>query len=341
LSEPRGRGAAATVLAVALLALTGCGGSGDKADRGSAASRSASTYTNPVFDADFPDPAVLQQASTWYAYSTQHGQQNIPTLTSTDLVHWTPSADALPEVGSWASLGKTWAPEVIEIGGRFAMFYVAQDTSSGKQCIGSAWADRPAGPFADRSTHPLVCQVGLGGSIDPDPVRDPNGHLYLYWKNDGNCCDRPVHLWGQQLSDDGTRLLGRVTPLMTNDKPWQGQLVEAPEMVSHQGSRTLFYSANDYASERYGIGYATCTGPLGPCTDQSQASLLPSNDVAVGPGHCFVVQAGGRWWMLFHAWRPNAVGTQVPGRVLFLEPLTWNGAVPTVPAPATTPQAAP
>jgi beta-xylosidase len=337
------RSARAALVALAAIAMTACGGgSGPGADRGRGPVAAGSTYANPVFNADFPDPALLHQGSTWYAYSTQHGQQNIPTLTSTDLVRWTPGGDALPDVGAWASLGKTWAPEVIAIGGRFAMFYVAQDTSSGKQCIGSAWADRPAGPFADRAKRPLVCQTGLGGSIDPDPVRDANGHLYLYWKNDGNCCGRSVHLWGQQLSGDGTRLVGRAVALMTNDKPWQGQLVEAPQMVTHQGRRTLFYSANDYASDRYGIGYASCSGPLGPCLDRSESSLMPSNDVAVGPGHCFVVQlTDGRQWMFFHAWLPNAVGTQVPGRVLFLEPLTWTGDAPSVHPPATTPQPAP
>jgi beta-xylosidase len=331
-------------LAAVVLSVSACGGSSGGGQPGGGRgprATSGTTYTNPVFDADFPDPALLKSGDTWYAYSTQHGQQNIQTLTSTDLVTWKPGPDALPDVGPWASLGSTWAPEVIRVGSRFGLYYVAHDDRSGRQCIGVAWSGRPGGPFTDTSRSALVCQAALGGSIDPNPVRDADGHLYLYWKNDGNCCGRPVHLWGQQLSDDGRHLVGRPVALMTNDKAWQGTLVEAPEMVAHDGRHTLFYSANDYASDRYGIGYATCTGPLGPCTDRSDASLLPSNDVAVGPGHCFVVQQDGHWWMFFHAWLPNAVGTTVPGRVLFAEPLSWAGDVPKVHPPDTSPQPAP
>ena len=36
------------------------------------------------------------------------------------------------------------------------------------------------------AAEPLVCQTALGGSIDPDPFRDSDGILYLYFKNDGN-----------------------------------------------------------------------------------------------------------------------------------------------------------
>ena len=99
---------------------------------------------------------------------------------------------------------------------------------------------------------------------------------------------------------------------MTNAKAWQGNLVEAPEMVEHGGGFVLFYSANDYASAEYGMGYATCRTPLGPCVDRSNSSLVASNDAAAGPGHCFVVtSADGDTWMLYHAWPPDAIGSHV------------------------------
>ena len=43
------------------------------------------------------------------------------------------------------------------------------------------------------------------------------------------------------------------------------------------------YSANDYYTKWYGVGYATSSFPLGPFTDQTlNTPLLTSND---GPGH--------------------------------------------------------
>lgn len=338
--------------AAGVLAAAACGGSsrgaGPSSNGGSTAggsagrSAAAGTYVNPVYDQDFPDPAVLRVGTTYHAYATQGAGKNIQTLTSPDLVHWRPGPDALPALGSWANAGNTWAPEVIAIGSNYVMYYVARSADAGVQCIGRATASAPGGPFTDKASRPLVCQSALGGSIDADPIRAKDGSLYLYWKNDGNCCGKPVHLWGQRLSADGSALVGRPVALMTNAKAWQGTLVEAPEMVFHGGSYVLFYSANNYASADYGIGYATCRTPLGPCTDRSNASIVASNDVAAGPGHCFVVVTpSGATWLLYHAWPPDAIGSTTPGRQLWMEPVTWRGDVPTVHPSQADPQPAP
>jgi hypothetical protein len=34
--------------------------------------------------------------------------------------------------------------------------------------------------------------------------------------------------------------------------------------------------------------------------------------------------------MLYHAWPPDAVGSQSPGRLLWMEPVTWSGSTPKV-----------
>lgn len=266
-----------------------------------------------------------------HLYGTQGDGKNIQQLSSTDLVHWAAGPDALPEVGRWASAGATWAPEVITVGTWYLLYYVAHDDSSGRQCIGLAESRTPQGPFRDQRDSPLVCQSELGGSIDPDPIRTPSGALYLYWKNDGNCCSLPVHLWGQRLSADGRSFIGTGHELLTNTLSWQGNLVEAPEMVPRDGHFVLFYSANDYASAHYGIGYATCTGPLGPCSDRSVQPLVGTTDAAAGPGHCFVLtRADGSTLMFLHAWPPNAVGSTYPGRQLWIEPVSWDGLTPSV-----------
>src|SRR6478672_6429581 len=59
-------------------------------------------YTNPVLDADFPDPAViLAPDGYYYAYATQTLREghwiNIQVARSADLVHWDHLGDALPE----------------------------------------------------------------------------------------------------------------------------------------------------------------------------------------------------------------------------------------------------
>ncbi len=329
------------------LSLTGCSAnsareSGSTTTRATAPRAPEGTYANPVLAEDTPDPWVLQVGGTFHLYATQGGGSNVQAATSPDLVHWARGPDALPQLGVWAQAGSTWAPEVVRVGDAFVMFYVAHDSRSGKQCIGRATAADAAGPFRDAGSRPFVCQPTLGGSIDPDAVRGADGKLYLYWKNDGNCCGQPVHLWGQQLSGDGGRLTGRPTALLTNTKAWQGNLVEAPEMVVHDGAHVLLYSANNYASADYAIGWASCVGPLGPCTDQSDQPLVATSTVAAGPGHCApVTLADGSTWLLFHAWRPDGIGTTYPGRQLWLEPVAWDGGRPSVTQPTDSPQPVP
>ncbi len=352
---------AAAVLLLSLLA--GCSGSGSHAAASSpstaavqtvipssasasalptgrptpAVGRSARTFVNPVFRADFPDPGILRVGSLYYAYSTNSAAANVPVMTSPDLVTWTPRGDAMPHLDAlWTTKNDTWAPEVIQIGSGFVLFYTAPDTGTGTQCIGRAVSTSPLGPFVDTHDDAIVCQNEKGGSIDPSPFRALDGQLYLLWKNDGNCCGYDVDLWSQRLSADGLNLVGAPQIVLEKTKPWQGKLIEGPEMVYHGGSYWLFYAANDYASARYAEGVARCRGPVGPCIDSS-GPILTSTAAARGPGHAFIVTTpSGQTWMAFHAWAAGHVGDDVPGRQLWLTRLSWglHGPVPARPSSA-------
>jgi len=89
----------------------------------------AGIYTNPVLDADFPDPAVIEAPDGfYYAYATQtlRDEQwiNIQVARSTDLVHWDHLGDALPDKPAWARQTQDfWAPSVIFDGSTYFMYY--------------------------------------------------------------------------------------------------------------------------------------------------------------------------------------------------------------------------
>ena len=192
----------------------------------------------PVFNEDFADPFVLLHGSEFIAYSTNNGP-NVPIATSRDLIHWSfatdPASgkrrDALPQLGSWAKTGFTWAPEVLQLGNRYLLYYTASDRRKNMQCIGVAEAIDPLGPFVDRRADPIVCQTALGGSIDADAFGDADGKLYLYFKNDGNRVGQHSAIWGQPLSADGLAVTGQPVELIRDDKAWEQKLVEAPTMV--------------------------------------------------------------------------------------------------------------
>ena len=148
---------------VAVLALTsGCTATGPDPEPGPAASV-ADTFTNPVHSDNFPDPGVIRHEDTWYAYGTTNAAANVPVRTSPDLVTWTGAGDAMPEIGSWAAKGNTWAPEVIAGGGGWLLYYTARSTATDRQCIGVAFSAKPEGPFVDESDKPLICQADEGG----------------------------------------------------------------------------------------------------------------------------------------------------------------------------------
>ena len=46
------------------------------------------------------------------AIATNGNGMNVQSLVSDDLVTWTQGTDAMPELASWTTPGKVWAPEV-------------------------------------------------------------------------------------------------------------------------------------------------------------------------------------------------------------------------------------
>jgi beta-xylosidase len=328
-------------LFLAALALSGCGGPGGSGRPESPSE--AKMFENPVYDANFPDPFIVRKGATYHAYATNNDEANVPTLRSEDLVDWREARDAMPELGSWVTPGKTWAPEVLRReDGKYVLYYTAASTEAGRQCIGHAVGDAPEGPFVDRDEEPFICQAEEGGSIDASPFVDEDGTLYLCWKNDGNAIGRDTYIYVQKMSPDGLELVGEPTRLIKQDAGWEGALVEAPLMWKREGRYYLFYSANAFYDETYAVGYATCEGPLGPCEKASENPILKTGNGAVGPGHVAVIEDGaGETWVAYHAWPPDAVGSTYPGRTFRLDRLVWKNGKPMVEGPTEARQRAP
>ncbi len=120
------------------------------------------TYTNPVYDTDFPDPTVIRASDGYYyAYATQSvvGDKtlNIQVARSSDLVHWEHLGDALPTKPAWADqTQKFWAPHVSEHGDTFYMYYSADPNTLTGLCLAVATSKSARGPFTD-SGQPLKC----------------------------------------------------------------------------------------------------------------------------------------------------------------------------------------
>jgi len=282
-----------------------------------------------VYDGDFGDPAIIAVARSYLLFGTDDPPDHIPTATSTDLATWVHGPDAVPVLPGWADPDAadqlTWAPSATVVRGRFLLYVTVQDAAVHRQCIAVLASATALGPYADARGSPLVCQAGLGGSIDPSVV-SAGGHLHLVWKSDGNCCGLPASLWEQDLRADGLAVTGPAHLLLTADERWEGGIVENPALVPAPHGWWLFYSGNRFDVAAYATGLAWCPTLAGPCRETGQAAFLGGSALAAGqysPGGLdFFRDRDGRLWGAFATWnRPPRNGRFYCCRSLDLAPV--------------------
>ena len=163
--------------------------------------------------------------------------------------------------------------------------------------------------------------------MDPDIFTDTNGQSYLIWKSNGNAVGQPSHLWSEPMDPDFD-LTGTPTLPLSDDESWQHGVVEGPAMVVANGTYYLFYSGGKFRTSNYAIGYATCAGPSGPCTDQP-GPILGSQPGELGPGGPSFFMANGTLRMAFAAWS-GATGLRNGGaRAMYMAAVSFGaGGVP-------------
>ena len=208
-----------------------------------------------------------------------------------------------------------------------------RNVSPGTMCIGDAISSAVAGPYI-ASPVPFICQQALGGSIDPRVFVDATGQPYMVWKSEQNARSYTVdtQIWSQPLSVDGVHLVGQPTVIFGPDAPWQGHIVEAPQLVLVRGTYYLFYSGGWFNQPGYSVGVAHCAGPLGPCTDVSPSPLLASNAQGEGPGEESIFTNSAGVWLVYTPFR-STLPLPGPPRPVAMAHLGFGSAGPYLAAP--------
>jgi len=264
---------------------------------------------------DFPDPTVLRVEDTWYAYSTQVLLVKVPVRSTDDPTAWDEDIEeAMPELPDWAEFGRNWAPSVVATEQGYVLWYTARHAESDRQCISRATSDSPLGPFVDELEEPAVCQLELGGSIDPFVFTDDDGSRFLYWKSDENALGDPSRIWVAPLTEDATRLTAPEVPVLAQSQDWEDPTMEQPAVVRDGSTYHLFYSGGHWESSGYAVGYATGASPVGPFTKRSTTrGWFRSRTGTQGPGALDVLPGpDGELWASLHAW-DGVVGYQEGG----------------------------
>jgi beta-xylosidase len=193
------------------------------------------------------------------------------------------------------------------------MFYAGQVKHWGAHhCIGVSVSEGedPTGPFTPQD-KPFACPHEYGGAIDPAPLRDVDGTLYVTYKGDGNSVghggncnngkypvvETPIYL--QKLESDGITPKGDPVVIFYNDAT-DGPLVEAPRLVrTSTGIYYLTFSSHCFTSPQYNVKYATATHVNGPYTRASTPLLKTGDYGLVSPGGASISEDGTK--MVFHA----------------------------------------
>ncbi len=298
------------------------------------------TYTNPVYNLNFPDPTVIRgHDGLFYAYATNSSVSGtfyrIQVARSSDLVHWTVIGDALPGDPSWADKD-FWAPHVLfdHVRQQYYMYYSGEspDEHTGK-CIGVAVSKRPEGPFVDIGT-PLITGEGFI-NIDPMAFDDPvSGKKYLYWGS----AHQPIKV--RELNEDRISFKqgSHAKEIITPNKEEYSKLVEGAWVHYRNGKYYLFYSGNNCCGDHanYAVMVARSKSPEGPFERLSKArgnnssTILRKSHTWLAPGHnSIITDDSGQDWIVYHAIRRDS-STKSQSRILLIDRLYYNDGWPVV-----------
>lgn len=234
------------------------------------------------------DPTIFYDQGKYYLYGTEKSpQKGFPVYESTNQKQWKPAENsqngyALLMGNSTFGTKGFWAPQIFHYNKHYYMAYTANEN------IAIAESDSPTGPFIQKTVKALDDK---SLKIDPFVFFDEDGKIYLYHVrlNHGNT------IWVAELSSDLSEIKNNtLQKCISPTQEWENRQIdyksppisEGPTVIKHKGTYYLFYSANDFRSIYYAVGYATAPTPTGPWTKFAGNPLISRENIGMnGTGH--------------------------------------------------------
>jgi len=253
----------------------------------------------PIIEKHLADPFIYESGGIYYLIATGNAEdgRKLPIYKSTNLESWEFVRGAVePGPEELWNRYNFWAPEVIELDGKFYCYYTAagiKTDNNRDNRVGAAVSDSPAGPFEN-------CGIVIPhASLDGSPFLDDDGQLYLYYTVENGAANgwqrgqiRCVRM-SDPLTPDGEHV-----PVITH-LSW----TEGATGLKIDGQYFLMYSTGGWDCPNYQVRAAgRSTSPFGPFVEQVNP-ILKQNDELKGPGHnCWFRGPAGELRTAYHAW---------------------------------------
>lgn len=254
---------------------------------------------NPLFEGWYADPEVIIYNDLYWIFPTfsapYEEQVKFDCFSSPDLVNWTKYENILDTARvKWAHKAM-WAPGVIEKGGKYYLFFAANDVHPGQVGgIGVAVADAPQGPYYDLIGQPLINENVNGAQpIDQFVFADTDGSYYMYYGGWRHC--NVV-----KLNDDFTGLVPFPDGTMYKEVTPRGY-VEGPVMFIYNDLYYFMWSEGGWTGPDYRVAYAISETPFGPF-ERIGTVLQQDPGIATGAGHHSVLRIPGtdEFYAVYH-----------------------------------------
>ncbi len=275
------------------------------------------TYNNPIINADYSDPDVCAVEDDFYMTASSFNCiPGLPILHSKDLVNWKIISYALTNQGpdeffSQPQHGKgVWAPCIRFHKGEFYIY----------------WGDPDFGIYVVKTKditgkweEPVMVKAGKG-LIDPTPLWDEDGKVYLAnaWAGSRSGINSVITV--SEMNDEGTKVIGN--PVLVYD---------GNDGVNHTVEGPKLYKRNDYyyilapaGGVEQGWQLALRSKKIyGPYESKIVMSQGKTNINGPHQGAWVETKSGESWFVHFQ-------DKSIYGRVIHLNPMKWMNDWPVI-----------
>jgi GH43 family beta-xylosidase len=337
------RAAAAAGVAVVLGLLGSAAADAGPAAGGTAApslapsSAGARTFTNPVLGPG-QDPSVVTYQGWYYFTQSSPDTTYITIRRARSIKSLAAAAKTVVWRGGQAGSPccEWWAPELHFLDGKWYIYTTADNGNNDNHRLQVLQASDPLGPYTYKGQ---LTTPGGDWSIDPSPLRLPDGRLFLAWSGWPGSVNGVQNIYIARLANPWT-ITGPRTMLSTPVYSWElhsgtvpVKVNESPEPLVHGGRVFMTYSASGCWTPDYALGLLSASVGAN-LTDasswrKSAQPVFKSNPAAdiYGPASngFFTSPDGRQTWMVFHAVN-DSNGNCGLERDVYAQQITWSAS---------------